>query len=133
MDSVVVDTDVLSYLFKQDSRGDNYKLHLEGKLGVISFMTVAELDFWANMRNWGARRRAQLAAFLEPYAVINSDRELAHTWAAIRSEVMRRGHHIDTADCWIAATALLHGIPLLTHNHNHFAHVSGLTTISERG
>ena len=132
MDSVVVDTDVLSYLFKQDSRGERYKLHLEGKLGVISFMTIAELNFWANMRNWGAQRRAQLAAFLEPYAVINSDLELAYTWAAIRSEVMRGGYHIDTADCWIAATAVLHGIPLLTHNHDHFVHVNRLTTISEQ-
>ena len=132
MDSVVVDTDVLSYLFKQDSRAESYKLHLEGKLGVICFMTIAELHFWANLRNWGAQRRAQLTAFLEPYAVINSDRELAFTWATIRSEVMRAGHHIDTADCWIAATALLQGIPLLTHNQNHFVHVSGLTIISEQ-
>ena len=131
MDAVVVDTDVLSYLFKQDSRGESYKSHLEGKLGVISFMTVAELEFWANIRNWEAHRRAQLADFLQPYAVINSDRELARTWAAIRSEVMRSGHHIDTADCWIAATALLHGIPLLTHNHDHFAYVHNLITISE--
>jgi predicted nucleic acid-binding protein len=92
MDSVVIDTDVLSYSFKQDS---------EGKFGIISFMTVAELEVWANMRNWGAHRRAQLAAFLAPYAVINSSRELAQTWAAIRSQVMRSGHHIDTADCWL--------------------------------
>ena len=61
----------------------------------------------------------------------DSDRELARTWASIRSEVMRSGHHIDTADCWIAATALLHGIPLLTHNYDHFAYVRDLVTISE--
>lgn len=131
MDSVLLDTDVLSYLFKQDSRGEIYKPHLDGKLGVISFMTVAELEFWANIRNWGDQRRAALSAFLTPYTVINSDWELAHAWAAIRSEVMKSGHHIDTADCWIAATARLHDIPLLTHNRSHFEHVSGLTTISE--
>jgi len=132
MDSVVIDTDVLSYLFKQDSRGESYQAHLEGKFGVISFMTLAELGVWANLRKWGPHRRAQLAAFLAPYAVINSSRELAHTWAAIRSQVMQTGHHIDTADCWIAATALLHGIPLLTHNHDHFEYINGLTTISEQ-
>ena len=131
MDSVLLDTDVLSYLFKQDSRGEIYKPYLDGKLGVISFMTVAELEFWANIRNWGVQRRAALSAFLEPYTIINSDVELAHTWAAIRSEVMQGGHHIDTADCWIAATARLHGIPLLTHNSQHFVQVSGLTTISK--
>ena len=48
MDSIVIDTDVLSYLFKRDTRGDRYQPHLDGKLGVLSFMTIAELDFWAN-------------------------------------------------------------------------------------
>jgi tRNA(fMet)-specific endonuclease VapC len=127
MDSVLIDTDVLSYLFKQDSRGEIYKPHLDGKFGVISFMTLAELEFWASIRNWGPQRRIALSAFLEPYAIINSDVELAHTWATIRSEVMQDGYHIDTADCWIAATARLHGIPLLTHNTSHFEHVSGIT------
>ena len=102
MDSVLFDTDVLSFLFKQDSRAEIYRPHLDGKLGIISFMTVAELDFWANVRKWGAKRRAELSAFLDPFTIINSDRELAYMWAVIRSEVMQSGHHIDTADCWIA-------------------------------
>lgn len=131
MDSVVIDTDVLSYLFKEDTRGDLYRPHLHGKLGVLSFMTVAELDLWAASRSWGARRRAELSAFLRPYVVIDSDRQLCRRWAEIRSEAMRSGHHIDTADCWIAATAALYGIPLVTHNRDHFVHVKALTTISE--
>jgi tRNA(fMet)-specific endonuclease VapC len=131
MDSVLLDTDVLSYLFKQDSRGEVFKPHIEGKLGIVSFMTVAELDFWANVRNWGTTRRAELSAFLEPYTVINSDRDLASMWARIRYELMRNGLSIDTADCWIAATARLYSIPLLTHNIGHFMHVPGLTIISK--
>jgi predicted nucleic acid-binding protein len=131
MDAVVIDTDVLSYLFKQDTRGELYQPHLDGKLGVLSFMTIAELEFWADSRNWGARRRAKLAAFLQPYTVIHSDRDLCRKWAEIRNQVMRSGHHIDTADCWIAATAMLYGIPLITHNQDHFIHVNGLIVISE--
>ena len=131
MNSILLDTDVLSFLFKQDSRGEIFKPYLEHKLGLISFMTVAEFDLWANVRNWGASRRANLSVFLEPYTVINSDRELAHMWATIRYELMRNGLSIDTADCWIAATARLYNIPLLTHNTNHFKYVTGLTVISE--
>lgn len=131
MDSVIIDTDVLSYLFKGDTRGESYRPHLDGKLGVLSFMTIAELDFWATTRNWGPTRRAELSAFLEPYTVINSDLRLCQMWAEVRSEVMRAGHHIDTADCWIAATARLYDIPLLTHNMNHFVHVNGLKAVSE--
>jgi len=131
MDSVIVDTDVLSYLFKGDTRAELYRPHLHGKLGVLSFMTIAELDFWASARNWGATRRAELSAFLEPYTVVHSDLRLCQMWAEIRNQVMRNGHHIDTADCWIAATAQLYDIPLLTHNASHFVHVSGLKAVSE--
>ena len=77
MDSVLIDTDVLSYLFKRDSRGELYKPMLDRRLGVISFMTIAELNFWAHFRNWGAQRRGDLASFLEPYTLIDSDRQLS--------------------------------------------------------
>lgn len=55
--AVVVDTDVVSYLFKGDSRAEAYRPHLTGNLLVVSFMTVAELDRWALERDW-----ARLAA-----------------------------------------------------------------------
>ena len=44
MDAVVLDTDVVSFLFKDDTRAELYRPHLTDKLLVISFMTLAELD-----------------------------------------------------------------------------------------
>jgi tRNA(fMet)-specific endonuclease VapC len=49
--AAVVDTDVVSYLFKGDSRAEAYRLHLSGRLLVVSFMTVAELQRWALERD----------------------------------------------------------------------------------
>ncbi len=131
MDFIVIDTDVISYLFKGDTRGDLYAPYLEDSLGILSFMTIAELDHWANARNWGERRRAELEVFLEPYTVIESNRELCHQWAAIKDQTERNGNYIETADAWIAATALLYQVPLVTHNRSHFAPVVGLRMISE--
>jgi hypothetical protein len=42
MEFVVIDTDVISYIFKGDTRGEMYRPHLDNRLGVLSFMTVAE-------------------------------------------------------------------------------------------
>ncbi len=42
-DRLVVDTDVISFLFKRDTRAKLYEPHLSGRQLVISFMTVAEL------------------------------------------------------------------------------------------
>ena len=41
-----------------------------------------------------------------------------------------RGRRIECADAWIAATALLHGVPLVTHNRGDYAGVAGLDLIS---
>jgi tRNA(fMet)-specific endonuclease VapC len=131
MEFVAIDTDVVSYLFKGDTRGDLYQPHLDNKLGVLSFMTIAELDLWAVTRNWGMKKREERALFLSPYIVIESSRELCRKWAEIRDQVNRAGSHLDTADAWIAATALLHDLPLLTHNRDHFARVPNLSVISE--
>ncbi len=131
MDFIVLDTNIISYLFKKDTRGDLYAPHLENKLGCLSFMTMAELDQWADMHNWGVRKRAELETFLQPSTVIESDRELCRQWAALRSQVQRDGFQIETADAWIAATALLYHVPLVTHNRAHFSRVRGLQLISE--
>jgi hypothetical protein len=44
MNAAVVDTDVVSMLFKGDSRALHYRSHITGRLLGISFMTLAELE-----------------------------------------------------------------------------------------
>jgi len=77
------------------------------------------------------KKREELAIFLSPYIVIESSRELCRKWAEIRDHVNRAGSHLDTADAWIATTALLYDLPLITHNRDHFAQVPNLSVISE--
>jgi predicted nucleic acid-binding protein len=127
----VVDTDVVSFAFKGDSRAAAYQPHLDGRLLVISFMTLAELDQWALVHNWGQRRRAALEAHLASFTVFPYDRDLCRWWAAVSAEARRAGRPIQCADAWIAATALLYGVPLVTHNPNDYAGVSSLALISE--
>jgi predicted nucleic acid-binding protein len=56
-DVVVVDTDVMSYVFKNDTRGALYEPHLAGKSLIISFVTFGELQRWA-IREDGALQSA---------------------------------------------------------------------------
>jgi len=128
---IVIDTDVVSYLFKGDTQGSLYRPHVAGKLLLISFMTLAELRQRSLLKNWGERRRRELETFLEDYAVIHSDDKLCTKWAEVTRSAIRNGQPIDTADAWMAVTALLHGIPLITHNRNHYVGVDGLSVISE--
>jgi predicted nucleic acid-binding protein len=46
MDPAIVDTKVVSMIFKGDSRAPRYRLLTDGRLLAISFMTLAELELW---------------------------------------------------------------------------------------
>ena len=134
MQAVIVDTDVVSFIFKGDTRADLYEPHLAGVLVSVSFMTVAELEQWAIRHNWGVRRHAEMLRLLKSrFAVIDSSRPLCRKWAEVREQVRQTGRIIQPSDAWIAATALLYGVPLLTHNAADFAGVAGLTVITESG
>jgi len=55
MNVVLLDTDVVSFLFKGDSRAKAYAPFLRDQRQALSFMTVAELFQWAEIRKWGPR------------------------------------------------------------------------------
>jgi tRNA(fMet)-specific endonuclease VapC len=128
MARVVVDTDVVSYLIKGDTRAALYRPHLSGQDLCIAFSTVAELYRWAVRSQWGQQRVDALRAMLAGYSVLAYDDDTAWGWARVMS---LPGHPMSHADAWIAAAALRHGLPLVTHNRKHFEPVPGLTIISE--
>jgi tRNA(fMet)-specific endonuclease VapC len=127
---IVVDTDVLSYLFKGDTRAADYQLHLTGCQPIISFMTMAELEFWATQRSWGPRTCERLERFLTSFAIHYPDRALCGLWGSVMAAARRAGRPIGPMDAWVAATALLHGVSLVTNNVSDYAGVPGLALLT---
>lgn len=125
----VLDTNIVSYLFKRHSLARLYRQHLVGHIPVISFMSIAELEEWTIARKWGATRRTALERFLTQYYVLHSEQAICREWGRIRIE--RRRQPISTADAWIAAMALAYGADLVTHNPDDFQGISGLSILSE--
>lgn len=130
MDRVVVDTDVVSFYLKNDTRFEQYAMHLDGKQLVISFQTLAELLLWQELHNWGEVRRKRTSELISRQFVIYPvDQQLCQRWAQLRSEVQRAGRVIQSADAWIAATALLIEVPLATHNGRDFSQLTDLELV----
>jgi tRNA(fMet)-specific endonuclease VapC len=127
----VIDTDVWSYVHKGRDEAKLYEPHLFGNLLVISFQTQAELLRGAVAANWGTRLWQHLGSRLIRYAVEPSSYTLSLRWAQAMDSARQNGRPIAAADAWVAATALNLGVPLITHNRNHFIGVDGLTIISE--
>lgn len=92
---------------------------------------MAELYKWPFKRKWTDAKKAQLTERLKSYVVLPYDDRLAWRWAELRVRMNADGQTMSWEDSWIAATALRHEMPLVTHNRKHFAHVPGLTIISE--
>ncbi len=128
---IVCDTDVWSFLFKQDTRAELYRAHLENRVLCVSFQTVAELYQWAEKSDWGPVRRQRLDAWLKRFYVLAYDRQTAVIWGQIRAERERAGRPLAAQDAWVAACALRHGYPLASHNSADYAGIPDLVLISE--
>ena len=129
--AIVVDTDIVSYIFKKDTRSELYKPHLLQVPKFISFMTLAELRRWKFQSNWSETKNEKFEQLLSDFGVIYADEELCDFWATITNDGFRKGRPIATADAWVAAVALMFDIPLVTHNRKHFENVKNLQIISE--
>lgn len=125
-DSLVLDTDVASYLFRNSPRAKPFRSLLKDKRPALAFVSVAELFKWTLKRGWGPEKVEQLEAALRRYVVIPFDRDLAWAWARIVAACEDAGGPIASSDAWVAAAALRHDVPLLTNNLKHFKAVEAL-------
>ncbi len=132
MSSLLVDTDVASFVFKGHPISARYEADLKGHTLLLSFMTLAELDRWTIQSNWGEARRNWLGIYLERFVIVPYNRALCTKWAEVTVEAQGNGCRIECADAWIAATALLYEIPLVTHNAGDYLGVPGLQLVSHQ-
>lgn len=133
MPFVVVDTCVVSYLYNEVPLAAQYLTRIAGRDKAISFMTFAELYYGTLKRKWGdAKRNELLAHVADDYTIFPFSRHLCVQWAEVREQSRPTGRQLSVADAWIAATAMLYGLPLVTHNRKHFEVLEpALAVISE--
>jgi tRNA(fMet)-specific endonuclease VapC len=125
----LLDTNIVSYLLKGHSLAARYHRHIVGHVPAVSFMTVAELYEGALLARWGPRRWAALTGRLGQILILHSSDAVCRQFAEVRAQ--RYAQPIAVADALIAATALAHGIELITHNPTDFHAISGLMVITE--
>ena len=126
--TVVLDTSVVSLMFRGDSRAEYYKTQIAGLSPHVSFQTLEELWFGACAKNWGARRKNDLARHLEQYDVVWPTEELVDVCAQLRCARQSAGRRLMNADAWIAATALVLNCPLASHDRD-FSGIPDLSLI----
>jgi tRNA(fMet)-specific endonuclease VapC len=126
--TLLLDTNIVSYLIKNHSLAERYRPTLAGHILAISFMTVAELYEGAFRANWGDKKRRLLEAALRAYLVIPSSAGVCRRWGEVRAG--RRRQPISAQDAWIAATALEYNCSLVTHDRDDFSDIASLSVLS---
>lgn len=126
---VLVDTDVFIWLTRGKAQAARYGPLVAGKRIVLSFATVAELWLGAETLGYNEASRRRLEGSIGETTVVTPNNELTHAWAQLTAEARRTGHALgqpsQVHDAWIAATARMHGLPLVTDDQ-HFDELPGL-------
>jgi tRNA(fMet)-specific endonuclease VapC len=91
---------------------------------VLCSVVVYELRHGAERSSNPAREHLKLDVFLAPFASLPFDDFCARRCA--ERELERTGSVIGPHDLQIAATALHHGLTLVTHNTREFSRIPGL-------
>src|SRR4051812_42577183 len=103
---LVTDTDAASFVLKRDPvRRPRYLRHVKGQSIVVPFSVVAELWQWAELHEWGERRRTELDEFLRRCRIEYPNEALCRLWAELHVAARPAGVRIEHHDCWVAATA----------------------------
>lgn len=127
---ILLDTNILLYYLRDERNiiayiDHNYKIFANGNVPIISIVSIGELKSLALRNNWGNHRLNYLETFLSQFlkADINAV-EIFEKYAEIDTFSQGKGkrliekgisaRNMGKNDIWIAATASVLGIPLLT-------------------
>ena len=96
-----------------------------GDNAYISVVTIGEMLKGAELLAEGSKQRQLLVWLEETQAdfgprILPVDLEVARLWGRLTANAQRRGRRIAAPDGLIAATARVHGLPVMTRNVSHF-------------
>lgn len=126
--SFLVDTDICSAHLRENHRVSGRFQQHSGSI-YVSVITVGELLSWAFRLSTPAKYRIAVEELLSDLIVLNLDGEIARRFAIIRSVLLDQSKPAPPTDLFIAATALEHGLALVTHNTRHFGSVPGIRLV----
>ena len=125
--STILDTCVISELYRVGREpAVESEVNALGEDVYISVVTISEMSFGAHSLPVGSRQTEllhQLAQTEQRFAgrTLDVGADIAQLCGQIRGETRRSGIQIDLADGLIAATAIHHGMAVMTRNVSDFA------------
>ena len=123
--SFLLDTDVCSAYLKGHPAIFNRFLQHTGGL-ALSVISLGELCTWAARGGPHTARMRGIEDMLAVVRVLDVTPDVARTFGIVRGGLLDQGKSIASADAFIASTAIVYNLTLVTHNQKHFAPLGGL-------
>lgn len=99
----------------------------EDKEYALSVITLGEIQYGIELLPRG-HRRDQLTSWLgreliEQFKgrILDVDADVAHAWGAVSARARAEDRHLLAADGLLLATAMVHGLSIVTRNERHFS------------
>lgn len=102
----------------------------ESGTSMVATPTVMELWEGIHRADSTTAEREAVQKLLEDLREVPFDRECAMKTGEINARLASAGKPIDVEDVMIGATALAHGVPVVTRNVSHFERIDGLEVVS---
>ncbi len=94
---------------------------------AVTAISVGELSHGAYKSERAAENLARLDVLLSALVILPYEEEAAaRCFGLLKAKLERAGMRVSDLDLQIASIALVHDVPLVTHNTKHFERVEGL-------
>ncbi len=124
--SFLLDTDICSAHLRNVAAVTGKFMQYTGRLN-LSVVTLGELLSWTLRSNSPAKYHQGLLTMLSDVTVLEVDQAIAWKFGEVRAQLLDQGQPMASIDLLIGATALVHGMTVVTHNTQHFVSVPGIS------
>jgi tRNA(fMet)-specific endonuclease VapC len=123
----ILDTSILIDFFRKTDKKNSRFYTLSDTFDSFGISVITEYEIFIGATS--AAQKDYWIHFLQRITVISLDSETVQTAISLNEELKKARKQIDSADLFIAATAIRNDFPLATLNNKHFDRITGLRVI----
>lgn len=128
---MILDTTFLIDVMNSEERVADLVADLDAS-GTSMVTTTSVMELWEGIHRVDSteNERERVEELLTDLREAPFDRDCAMKAGEINANLASDGRPIDVEDVMIAATALVHDVPVVTRNVSHFERIDGLEVVS---
>lgn len=128
MKQVLLDTDTLSYYFKQHPQVVSHFNNHVAKQGAIFISRISIVEILGGLKAKNAVRQIEnFKSFIAQHKILDTTEASAEVSSDIFADLWQKGRHSGNYDILIAGIALANDLTLVTNNTKDYNNITGLS------